>query len=89
MKLDTNGMEVRWEDDSKALQSLVFMRPEVRYHVSGTGAGMKGEAEAKGLRPWASCEGKQSVVRPGAYVARGAISVCPENEGERRCILSG
>lgn len=30
VRLDGNGMEVRWEDDSKALQSLVFMRPEVR-----------------------------------------------------------
>lgn len=79
MKLDTNGMEVRWEDDSKALQSLVFMRPEVRYRISGMGAWAKGEAGAKGLCSWASCEDKHSVVRPSVHVARVAMSVCTEH----------
>ena len=30
MKIDATGLEVRWEDDSKTLQSLVFLKTEVR-----------------------------------------------------------
>jgi hypothetical protein len=29
VKIDGSGMEIRWEDDSKTLQGLVFLKPEV------------------------------------------------------------
>jgi hypothetical protein len=35
MVVAPEGLNIRWEDDAKTLQSAVFLRPEVRHRYEG------------------------------------------------------